>query len=103
MKIKLTLIAAALTLSACDVAQSVVETVAVDTGRDAAKAVVGPIVQDTVPGPAGVALSDCIIDNASGDELLTLGLQGATPENITLVSEILARPETVNCATSALT
>ena len=99
MKTTLTLIAAAVALSACDI----VETAAVDTGREAAKAVVAPIVQDTIPGPAGVALTNCIIDNASGEELFALGVQGATPENITLVSEILARPETVSCATSALT
>ncbi|MCF2869600.1 succinate dehydrogenase [Octadecabacter sp. G9-8] len=99
MKTTLSFIAVALSLAACDV----VETAAVDTGREAAKAVVAPIVADTVPGPAGVVLTNCIIDNASGEELFTLGVQGATPENITLVSNILARPETVSCATSALT
>lgn len=101
MKTTLTLIAtmtAMLGLSAC----AVVETMAVDTGREAAKAVVAPIVADTVPGPAGAVLTDCIIDNASGDELLTIGAQGGTPANITLVSQILARPATVDCATSAL-
>ncbi|WP_296418599.1 succinate dehydrogenase [Pseudooctadecabacter sp.] len=91
--------AAALTLSACEVA----EVIAVDTGREAARAVVTPIVADTVPGPAGVVLTNCIIDNASGDELLVLAAQGATPNNITLVSNILARPETVACATTGLT
>jgi hypothetical protein len=90
---------AALALSACDVAQ----TVAVDTGSEAAKAVVGPIVAQTIPGPAAVVLTNCIIDNASGAELLALGVQGATPENISLVSNILGRPEAVTCATSALT
>ena len=99
MKLILVLTAAALTLSACDV----VQVVALDTGRDAAKAVVGPIVADTIPGPAASVLTDCIIDNASGAEIIALGVQGATPENITLVSDILARPETVNCATNALT
>ena len=96
------LTAAAMTLSAC-MGSDVVETVAVDTGREAAKAVVGPIVADTVPGPAGVVLTNCIIDNASGPELLQLAAQGGTPENITLVSNILARSETVACATSGLT
>lgn len=99
MKLILALTAAALTLSACDVAQIV----AVDTGREAAKVVVGPIVAETIPGPAAIVLTNCIIDNASGAELIALGVQGATPENISLVSNILARPETVTCATSALT
>lgn len=98
MKLIIALIAAT-SLTAC----AVVETAAVDTGRIAAKAVVGPIVADTVPGTAGVAITDCIIDNASGEELLTLAAGGATPENVILVSEILARTATVNCATAALT
>jgi len=99
MKLIVTLFAAALTLSAC----AAVELAAVDTGRDAAKAVVGPIVAEKIPGPAGVAITNCVIDNATGDELLAIGLQGATPENIILVGDILARPATVSCATSALT
>lgn len=90
---------AAFGLTACDV----VETAAVDSGRNAAKAVVAPIVAETVPGPAGEVLVNCIIDNASGSELLALAGQGATPENVTLVSNILARPQTVTCATSGLT
>lgn len=93
------LITGALALSACSVAESV----ALDTGREAAKAVVAPIVADTVPGPAATVLTDCIIDNASGEELFGLATQGATPENITLVSSILARTETISCATSGLT
>jgi len=91
--------AAALTLSAC----ATIETAAVDTGREAAKIVVAPIVADTVPGPAGEVLTNCIIDNATGEELLVLAAQGATPDNITLVSNILSRPDTVACATSGLT
>lgn len=93
------IVGAVCTLAACDI----VETAAVDTGREAAKSVVGPIVADTIPGAAGQVLTNCIIDNASGEELLVLAAQGATPENITLVSNILARPETVTCTTTGLT
>lgn len=98
MKIAFALIAT-LSMTAC----AVVESVAVDTGRDAAKAAVGPIVAETVPGPAGTVLTNCIIDNASGEELLRLAAGGTSPDNITLVSNILSRTETVACATSALT
>mgnify|MGYP000486462745 CR=1 FL=1 len=94
--------AATLALSGC-IAPAAVETAAVDTGREAAKAVVGPIVAETIPGAAGVVLTDCIIDNATGAELVTLAATGASPENVTLVSDILSRPDTVTCATSALT
>ena len=99
MKIFLALTVAVLTLAACEVP----EIIALDTSRAAAKAVVGPIVAKTIPGPVAIVLTDCIIDNASSVELNTLGVQGATLENINLVSNILARPETVNCAQSALT
>ena len=68
MKSAVIMMSAVATLSACAAA----ETVALDTGREAAKAVVRPIVADTVPGPAGVVLTDCIIDNASGEELFRL-------------------------------
>lgn len=99
MKSVFLIVAATAVLSACSVA----ETVALDTGREAAKAVVGPIVADTVPGAAGVVLTDCIIDNASGEELFRLAAQGASVENVALVSEILSRTETISCATSGLT
>lgn len=98
MKIAFALIAT-LSMTAC----AVVESMAVDTGRDAAKAAVAPIVAETVPGPAGTVLTNCIIDNASGEELLSLAAGGGSPESITLVSNILSRTETVACATSALT
>ena len=104
MKPTLTFAAAALALTACsDIALPIVQQSAEDAGRAAAKAVVGPIVADTVPGAAGQVLTNCIIDNATTDELLILAAQGATPSNVTLVSDILARPETVACATSGLT
>lgn len=91
--------AAVLSLTAC----AVVETAAVDTGRETARAVVGPIVADTVPGPAGTVLTNCIIDNASGAELATIAAGGGTPANVTLVGDILARDATIACATAGLT
>jgi len=51
-------------LAACDL--PIVD----QSGRAAAKAVVGPIVAETVPGQPGVVLTDCIIDHATQDELL---------------------------------
>jgi hypothetical protein len=99
MKMFLAVTVAILILSACEVPKII----ALDTSRVAAKAVVGPIVAETIPGPAAIVLTECIIDNASSVELNTLSAQGATLENINLVSNILARPETVTCAQSALT
>jgi hypothetical protein len=99
MKSVLVLMAALASLAACNTA------VTEDVARAAAKSVVSPIVAETVPGPTGVALSDCIIENASTDELLTLAgaaTTGVNPQIYTLVSTILGRPETITCATSAL-
>ncbi|PVA07194.1 hypothetical protein [Thalassorhabdomicrobium marinisediminis] len=99
MKTLISLTAAALTLAACDVAQ----VAAVDTGRAAAKAVIAPIVAETVPGAPGVILTNCIVDNATPQELIVIASGGATPQNVTLVGDILARPATVTCATAGLT
>ena len=93
-------LAAAVSLTGC----LAVETAAVDTGRAAAKAVVGPIVADTVPGAAGVVLTDCIIDNASGAEIVTIAesaVVGTTQATTNLVMTIARRPETQRCAASS--
>jgi hypothetical protein len=51
-------------------------------------------------------MSDCIINNANGAELLSLAraaTNGVSADTVTLTSRILARPETVTCATAAIT
>lgn len=100
MKTPIILATVALTaVTACDVA------LGPDPAREAAKSVVRPIVAEKVSGPAGVVLTDCIIDNASDTELFNLAgaaVTGVEPNTITLVSNILQRPETIACATSGL-
>lgn len=94
--------AALMTLSAC----GVVEEVAGPISAAAARSVVGPIVQEQVPGPIGVALTDCIIENASQSELVLISAANAgapSAEIVLLVSDILARDTTVACATSSIT
>lgn len=95
---------ALIALGACDLASqtSPLDT-ARTTARTGAKAIVTPIVAETIPGPAGIVVTDCIIDNASDEELVQIALNGNTPEMVGLVSTILQRPETVTCATSGLT
>ncbi len=90
-------------LSACVAATPAVQEMSNDAARAAARAVVTPIVSAQVPGPTGVALANCIIDNASATELFTLArATGADADTIRLTSDILARPETVTCATASL-
>ncbi len=98
------LTAATLGLAACNTAT--VDEVAGPVSKAAARAVVGPIVQDQVPGEVGAALTECILDNASQAELIQIsaanaGVPGDTV--VLLVSDILGRQETVACATTSLT
>ena len=86
---------AALGLSAC-----------ADTGlgdrlaRDAARSVVKPIVAQYLPGPGGEVITDCVIDNASGSEILQLAraaAMGPDDSTVQVVLDISRRPETINC------
>jgi len=68
---------------------------------EAASAVVTPIMAEQVPGPVGETLTECLIENATGTELILLGA-GPSPQVTLLVSEILQRQGTVDCATVRL-
>lgn len=97
------LVAATLGLAACNPAM---EEVTGPVSKAAARAVVGPIVQEQVPGEVGAALTECILDNASQAELIQISAANAgAPANtvVLLVSDILGRQETVACATASLT
>ncbi|KJZ20835.1 hypothetical protein [Loktanella sp. S4079] len=73
--------------------------------RTAAKGVVNNVVAAKLPGVDATPVTDCIIDNASGAEILTIaeaavvGVDDATSE---LIVDILARPETARCAASGM-
>lgn len=75
------------------------------TARAAARTVVQPIVAERVPGMAAQVVTDCIIDSASANELFTLAsaaATGVTETTAMLVSDILMRPATVQCAATGL-
>ena len=85
---------AVLTLAACDT--GVGDTVA----REAARSAVQPVVAEYLPGPGGAAITDCVIDNASGSEILQLARAAATgPDDNTVqvVLDISRRAETIEC------
>ena len=95
--------AALLTLAGCAAVQ---EDATGPTSKAAARAVVAPIVAEQVPGAVGTALTECILDNASEAELVRISAAnaGAPAADLTLlVSDILARDETVACASNSLT
>ena len=83
-------------LTGCALTESVVE----DTSRDIAKDVVNTTVQQRFPGANTAQFTDCIIDNASVDEIFTLAqsaVLGTGETAASLVIEIAARPATTQC------
>lgn len=75
---------------------SVGEEVARDTARD----VVDPIVAEKFPGVPVKPVTDCVIDNATLQELLTLSAAAGTGNNAKaaeVVGDIVSRPETIKC------
>lgn len=89
-------LAATLTLTACDSAQE-----AVTKGtRDTAKTVVNGVVENKFPGLNAAPITDCIIDNASVSEILTLAkasVVGVQQDTVDTVVSISQRPETAKC------
>jgi hypothetical protein len=72
--------------------------------RDAAKSVVNGVVQTRFPGVNAAPYTDCIIDNATGSEILKIAeaaLVGTSQATTNLVVQIAQRPETVQCAVSS--
>lgn len=68
--------------------------------RDAARSVVKPIVGQYLPGPGAEAITDCVIDNATGSEILDLAraaATGPTDSTVQVVLDISRRPETIEC------
>lgn len=68
--------------------------------RDAAKQAVRPVLKQRLPGVPVEPATDCIIDNASSRELLSLAadaVTGPTANTVEIVSDIATRPETIRC------
>jgi hypothetical protein len=68
--------------------------------RDAAKRAVRPVIAERFPGIPLEPATDCIIDNASSREILTLAADaatGPTASTVEIVGRIASRPETVRC------
>jgi nucleoside phosphorylase len=85
-----------LMVSACAVADVVVQ----DTLREQTKQVVNGLVEQRFPGVNAAPVTDCIIDNASTQEILSIGsaaVGGVTPATTDLVVAIASRPNTVTC------
>ena len=71
-----------------------------DLTRDAARTAVRPVLEQRFPGVPLEPATDCIIDNATSRELLSLAadaVTGPTANTAEIVSDILSRPATLQC------
>lgn len=68
--------------------------------RKEAKDAISPVLAKRFPGVPLEPATDCVINNASAGEILTLakaGVTGIGPNETQLVVEIATRPETIQC------
>ncbi|CUH38860.1 hypothetical protein JSE7799_01578 [Jannaschia seosinensis] len=85
-----------LALAACDTA------LGTEVSRAAAKSAVNPILAARFPGLPLEPATNCVIDNATGSEIVTLAgvaATGAAPDDTTMriVLDIVRRPATIEC------
>ncbi len=68
----------------------------------AIKALILPMMAEVAPGPAAEVFTDCIIAAAQPAELATFAAAtGPSNEIGALISNVLARPDTLACAAAA--
>lgn len=68
--------------------------------RDQAKSVITPIVAAQFPGLPTEAITNCIIDHATVQEILALAAAagtGSKEQAVEIVVDVAARPETATC------
>ncbi len=93
-------LASVATLAACNTP------IGTELSREAARATVRPVLAERFPGIPLEPATDCVIDNASGSEIVTLATAAATQNTgpaTDVVLDIAQRPETIQClATNGL-
>jgi len=92
---KMLLLTTLLAVAACDTP------LGTEIARDQAKGVVNGIVKKRAPGVDATPVTDCIIDNATGSEIVSIAADSLTgtpsADTVNLVLEIAQRPDTVEC------
>ena len=92
-------IAAFVAVSGCMAAEQIAE----DTMRQEAKYVINGQVAQRFPGVNAAPVTDCIVDAASAQEIVSIGasaLTGVAASTTELVLAIAQRPDTVACIAS---
>lgn len=85
-------------LSACTLGDPIVQ----DTSRQVAKGVVNNVIQQRFPGVNAAPYTDCVIDNATTEEILGLAQNAALGDSqsaTATVIQITQRPATTSCIT----
>lgn len=68
--------------------------------RQEAKQVINGVVDDRFPGVNTAPVTDCIIDNASASEILSVAsasVTGVTDRTVNTVLDVAQRPQSVRC------
>ncbi len=96
MRALVSIVTTSLLLTGCAAANDAADAVA----RDRAKAVVNGVVSDRFPGMNAAPVTDCIIDAASANEIISIAgasVVGVTQSTVEEVLEIAQRPDAVKC------
>lgn len=94
------MIRVALLIAALAVIPSCTQRMQDEVARDAARTAVRPVLARDFPGVPLEPATDCVIDNASANEILVLAadaVTGPTASTVEVVSDIVARPATIEC------
>lgn len=71
--------------------------------HDAATALIGPMLQEVAPGRGGEVFTACVVAAATPEELAAFAAAPAPSQEVgAMVTTVLARPETMTCAQTAL-
>ena len=90
------IIAATVLLSGCLAPEAAVE----QTARSAAKGVINTVMAQKLPGVNTAPYVDCIVDQASTEDLITIAkaaVTGIDNSTVSIVTTIASQPETISC------
>ena len=68
--------------------------------RDAARSTITPVLIERFPGVPLEPALNCVIDNASAVQIRALaldGVTGATESTVQIVTDIISKPQTIQC------
>ena len=91
------------TLAGCTLSPGL-QPIADDIARDRAKLVVNGVVEQNLPGVNARPVTDCVIESASAQEILSIAadsVTGVKPSTVDLVLRIAQRPQALDCITRA--